>query len=118
MRNFREYQVWLDSMDLATTIYRVKDKLPNEERFILMQQMMRAAISVPSNIAEGASRSSQKDFKRYLEIALGSLYELETQLLICINLEYFDSSTATLILNKVKEIQKQLAGFINSLNQT
>ncbi len=118
MRNFREYPVWQESMYLATTIYKIKAKLPNEERFILIQQMMRAAISVPSNIAEGASRSSQKDFKRYLEMALGSLYELETQLLLCINLEYFDSSTAVPILNSVKEIQKQLAGFINSLSQT
>src|SRR5712671_6514673 len=76
----RELDVWRSSMDLATAIYSLTKRLPNSERFGLVNQMRRAAVSVPSNIAEGAARGSSADFARFLLIARGSVAELETQL--------------------------------------
>jgi len=83
----RELDVWRSSMDLATAIYSLTKRLPNSERFGLVNQMRRAAVSVPSNIAEGAARGSSADFARFLLIARGSVAELETQLELTERLE-------------------------------
>jgi four helix bundle protein len=80
MRNFRSYEVWIDAMELVNTIYDITDNFPQKEQFALISQITRSAVSIPSNIAEGASRKTEKDFGRFLEISLGSAYELETQL--------------------------------------
>jgi four helix bundle protein len=88
MRNFREYDVWIDAMKLVNKIYDNVDNFPRDERFGLISQITRSAVSIPSNIAEGASRISEKDFGRFLEISLDSAYELETQLRIAENRNY------------------------------
>jgi len=82
MRNFRDLKVWTESMDIAKSVYSILNSLPEFEKFGLCSQISRAAVSIPSNIAEGCGKSSNKEFKRYLEIALGSSYELETQLIL------------------------------------
>jgi four helix bundle protein len=103
-------------MSLARKVYKLKEALPTDERFGLSSQLMRCATSVPSNIAEGAARSSQKDFKRFLEMALGSLYELETQLIICRDIGYLPESISDEMIEEATSIQKELAGFIRSLS--
>lgn len=85
MRNFRKFEIWKQGIELVKLIYEVVKLLPKEENFGLKSQLSRAVVSVPSNIAEGCSRNSEIEFKRFLEIALGSLFEVETQLIIIRN---------------------------------
>ncbi len=81
MKNFKKLIVWQRSMQLACETTNVVNKLPNAEKFTYRDQIVRSSISIPSNIAEGSSRDSRKDFKRFLQISLGSSFELETQLI-------------------------------------
>ncbi len=117
MHNFRKLDIWLKSMDLVTEIYKLTNTFPNHERFGLISQMQRAAVSCPTNIAEGSAKSSAKDFARFLEIAQGSLLELETELLIAFNLNYIDSMSCDGIQHKLIELQKMINGFKNQLNK-
>ena len=89
MATFRDLNVWEKSMSLVTEVYKLIRKLPKEESYCLSDQMRRAAVSIPSNIAEGHARDSQNVFLRFLSIAQGSRAELDTQLEICVNLGYF-----------------------------
>lgn len=82
MQDFKKLLIWTKGMEIVDLIFEVSKSLPPEERYALSSQMKRSAVSIPSNIAEGSSKTSQKDFNRYLEISLGSAFELETQLLI------------------------------------
>ena len=82
MRNFRKYEVWSDSAELAEHVFYITRAMHSREYFTLHDQLRKSAISIPSNIAEGCARTSQREFKRFIEIALGSAFELETQLLI------------------------------------
>ena len=110
MRNFREYDIWTDGMELVNTVYTFVDAFPNNEKYGLSSQITRSAVSIPSNIAEGASRSSEKDFARFLEIALGSAFELETQLIIASKRKYiteFDLEESTKMLTS---LQKRIYG--------
>lgn len=88
MRNFRNYKVWIGSMNLVKKIYQITSTFPSSEKFGLISQVRRSAISIPSNIAEGAGRKSEKEFLRFLEISTGSAFELETQLLLAEGLGY------------------------------
>lgn len=81
MRNFKTLQVWKNGIEIIKCTYALTKLLPSEERFGFVSQMNRAAVSIPSNVAEGSTRSTQKDFRRFLEIALGSAFELDTQLI-------------------------------------
>jgi four helix bundle protein len=90
-KNFRELDVWHLGVELAETVYRVTARFPKSELFALSSQMRRAAVSIPSNIAEGRSRDSRLDFLHFLSISRGSLAELETQLELAIRLDYSDS---------------------------
>jgi four helix bundle protein len=115
MRDFKKLKIWQNGIELIEKIYRLMDDLPNSEKYGLISQMTRCAVSIPSNIAEGGARSSQKEYKRFLEIALGSAFELETQLIICekmgwITIDHFDKLMDLLI-----EEQKMLSGFIRKL---
>jgi len=94
MHNFRQLQIWKEGMDVAKQVYLLLAKFPSSEKFGLISQISRCAVSVPSNIAEGSSRSSDKEFAHFLSIALGSLFELETQLLLAIELEIINRNEA------------------------
>ena len=82
MKNFKELRIWQKGMDIAVNSIQLIKKFPQQEKFGLSSQVTRAAVSIPSNIAEGSSRSSEKEYSRFIEISLGSSFELETQLLI------------------------------------
>jgi len=109
--NFRELNIWKKSMDLVFDIYKLTRQLPDFEKFGLASQINRSAVSMPSNIAEGTSRNSEKEICRFLDIALGSSYELETQLLLLANLYVDNKNQATELINKLNEIQKMIVGF-------
>ena len=115
MRNFREYDVWIDAMKLVNIVYDVVVDFPKEEKFVLISQITRSAISIPSNIAEGASRNSEKDFGRFLEISLGSAYELETQFRIAESRDFIKSDNSENILKEIISLQKRISAFRNSL---
>ena len=116
MHNFRKLDIWAKSMDLVTDIYRVTNAFPNQERFGLISQMQRSAVSIPSNIAEGSAKSSNKDFARFLEMSIGSSYELETELTIASKLNYMELDVFVSLQNKIVEIQKMIIGFKNKLD--
>lgn len=88
MRDFRQYSVWNNAIDFTTKVYKITNEFPNSEKYGLSNQLQRAAVSIASNIAEGAARCSEKDFAHFLEFSLGSSFEVETQLLISKNLNY------------------------------
>jgi len=115
MHNFRKLSIWIKSMSLVTKVYELTNTFPSHERFGLMSQMQRAAVSVPTNIAEGSAKTSNKDFARFLEISVGSLLELETELAIALNLKYIDSMIFENIQNEIIELQKMITGFKNKL---
>lgn len=112
MRNFKELEVWKESRILAKVIYLLSSSLPPDEKFGLTSQIRRCVISIPSNIAEGLAKDSQKDFLRYLQISLGSSFELESHLLLCIDLELLNKETTTLHLENIERIQKRISSFI------
>ncbi len=115
MRNFREINVWNKSKDFVKHIYEVTQRFPETERFGLVNQIRRTSVSVPSNIAEGASRSSEKDFRRFLEIAIGSAFEVETQLLIVFDLKFLNELNLKKLIDEIHQIQKMLNVFIQKL---
>ncbi len=90
MRNFRELEVWKESIEIVKKVYSITNAFPSNEKFGLVSQMNRCRVSIASNIAEGCSRKSEIDFARFLEISIGSSFELETQLIISNNLIYID----------------------------
>ena len=112
MRNFRKLNVWKPGMEVAKEVFSIVLKLPDYEKFNLQTQMTSAAVSIPSNIAEGCGKSGDKDFKRFLEFSLGSSYELETQLLLVSQIHGLDTS---LTIMKLKEEQMMLVSLINKL---
>lgn len=105
MQSYRDLKVWQKSFDLARHVYALTEKLPNSEKFGLRSQIQRCAVSVPSNIAEGQQRNSQKEFVQFLSVARGSAAELSTQLLLI--QEIYKINTEELVL-KTEEIQKML----------
>ncbi|MBR3149599.1 MAG: four helix bundle protein [Eubacterium sp.] len=114
-QSFKELIVWQKSMELAEQVYELVQKLPNDEKYVLSDQMRRAAISIPSNIAEGHSRSSKSEYLHFLSIARGSLSELETQIILAQRINYLDKSQTEKALNLCDEIQKMLSAMINRL---
>ena len=113
--NFKNLNIWKLSLDLANEVYNITDQFPKNEEFGLKSQLRRCSVSVASNIAEGSSRSSNKDFNRFLEISLGSLYELQTQIIISSNRNYFDLEKLDNIENKITELQRMISGFQKTL---
>lgn len=116
-RNFREYPVWKEAVDFATNVYDVTGKLPWFEKKGLCDQLQRAAVSISSNIAEGAARSSDADFAHFLDFALGSAFEVETQLTIAKNVGYLDEVHFLELQNKLSSIEKQLNGLISTIRK-
>lgn len=118
MRNFRNYNMWKNAIRISVDIYQVTKTFPSFETYGLMSQLRRAAVSIASNIAEGASRKSEKDFGYFLQISLGSAYEVETQLYIAYKLGYLTKETLDNLLNKIHSIEKQLYEMIHRLTPT
>ncbi|MEZ4776175.1 MAG: four helix bundle protein [Bacteroidia bacterium] len=115
MRDFRNLEIWKKGISMVKDIYTVTKLLPDTEKFGLISQMQRCAVSIPSNIAEGCSRNSEREFKRFLEIAIGSAFELETQLLICVELNYFSQQQVERIQKNLTTIQKQVNSLITKI---
>lgn len=115
MRNFREYDIWKNSIEIAKAIYLLTEKFPNTEKYGLISQIQRAAVSIGSNIAEGASRDSEKEFGHFLQIALGSAFEIETQIIIAQEIGFIKSEDPETIIEKLHLLQKQISFLINKL---
>lgn len=114
VQSYKDLLVWQKAMQLVKVTYQMIDKLPNEERFALADQMRRSAVSIPSNIAEGASRNSSKEFIKFLSIANGSKSELMTQFEICKMLGYIENIEEVLVLGD--EVGKMLNALIKKLS--
>ncbi|RRA98586.1 four helix bundle protein [Larkinella rosea] len=106
--NFRNLKVWQLSVDFVTSVYLLTTQFPNEEKFGLISQIKRSAISIPSNIAEGSGRGSNKEFARFLSISLASSYELETQLIVANRLNFLTETIVLEITQRLHEIQKMI----------
>ena len=111
----KDLLVWQRSMDLVERIYRITSKFPQNEQWGLTSQMRRAAVSVPSNIAEGYGRQATGEYRHHLSMGRGSLLELETQVLLCRRLKYLEAAEADAILSEIEEISKMLASLISKL---
>jgi len=111
MHNYRELNIWKDAVSLVSEIYQTTDKFPKQEQFGITNQIRRSAVSIPSNIAEGSARKSNQDFCRFLTMAIGSLYELQTQLLIARNLGFISSEEFISIDQKLDILNKMIYRF-------
>ena len=113
MSDYKDLDVWKKSVAVVVDVYRLSSSFPDSEKFGLTNQMRRASVSIPSNIAEGSARHHAKDFTHFLRIADGSAAELETQLIISLKLEF--SSNIDPLLNEIVIIRRMLAALIKSL---
>lgn len=104
VKNYKDLIAWQKAMDIVEFVYNATNNFPNEEKYVLTSQIRRSAISIPSNIAEGSSRSSTKEFIRFLDIAKDSLKELETQMLIAERLKLIDKNEIKNLLEKTEEV--------------
>ena len=116
MKDHKDLRVWQKAMDLVVEVYRLVKLLPKEENFALANQMRRAVVSIPSNIAEGNARTSEREFLRFLSVAQGSNAELETQLLLCQRLNYIPIDELDRAFMLVDEIGRMLYALSNTLS--
>jgi len=117
MNNLKELKIWNKAIDLAVDVYKATSTFPTDERFGLTSQSRRAAVYIPSNIAEGAGRNSPKEFNNFLGISNGSCYELETQLIIANKLELLNNEILDSLLLQIDELQKMTYGFQQMLSK-
>ena len=113
-RNFRNYKVWQDAVEYSYKVYQITDKMPWFEKKGLCDQLQRASVSISSNIAEGSAKPSNAEFAHYLDIALGSSYEVETQLLICVRINYLSQEQIGNALSLCDEVGRMLTKLIVS----
>ncbi len=112
MRDFRKLEIWQKGIELVKEVYLLTSDFPDTEKFGLISQMQRAAVSIPSNIAEGCSRNSEIEYKRFLEIAIGSSFELETQMIISTMLGYKKPEQTDKTIQELNTLQKQINSLI------
>jgi four helix bundle protein len=115
MHNFKELIVWQKARKLVKETYLIIGLFPEEEKYGIVSQIRRASVSIPANIAEGAGRNTDKDFGRFLDIANGSCFELETLLILAVDLDYLSKSKYDIILKDIEEIQKMIYGLRNKI---
>ncbi|MCC9168274.1 four helix bundle protein [Pontibacter harenae] len=115
MHSFKNLKIWQRSMELAKLVYETTASFPSNEKYGLTSQINRAAVSVPSNIAEGAGRNSTKEFAQFLSIALGSAFELETQLLLASSIGLIKEASLYPLLGQLEQIQKMIHSFRSSI---
>jgi four helix bundle protein len=116
MHNYKNLKIWHEAMDLVTEVYSLTKKFPEQERYGLTSQLQRAAVSIPSNIAERTSRASQKEFKHYLSISMGSAFEVTTQLELSFRLSYINEEEKDRILSINDLLQRKIQSFSKQLN--
>ena len=116
VKNYQDLIAWQRAMDLVELVYKASTRFPREEMYALTSQVRRAAVSIPSNIAEGQGRRTTSDFLRHLSIAYGSLREVETQLLIATRLNYITTAQVKMMMTKAGEVGRLLNGLMNSLS--
>ena len=116
VNSYRDLLVWQKAMSLVTEVYKITQSFPTSEVYALTGQIRRSAISIPSNIAEGYGRNSTNDYKRFLQIAVGSLFELQTQIEIALNLNYFSKDIFDDFFEKTKELDRMLLSLIKKIN--
>ncbi len=116
MHNYRELKVWQEGMLLAKMVYQVTGLFPSNEQYGLTSQIKRAVVSIPSNIAEGAGRGSDKEFAHFLSIALGSAFELETQMILANDFNFLSQGQFELISIQIQNVQRVVNGFRISIN--
>ncbi|CAM4154329.1 four helix bundle protein [Gillisia hiemivivida] len=113
--NHKDLDVWKKGMDLVEEVYKLTANFPSNEMYGLSNQLRRAAVSIPSNIAEGSSRKGDKELLYFINVAIGSIAEIETQMLIAARLKYVDEHNE--IFDKITEVRKLLLGFRNYINK-
>jgi four helix bundle protein len=114
-KNYRELIVWQEGIKLAKAVYKLTEKFPRQETYALADQIRRAVVSVPSNIAEGQARKAPGDFRRFLHIALGSLAEVDTQLILAQEFGYLSKEDINILDEQIQGLRKKLYALINSL---
>ena len=118
MRDFRKLEIWKNGISIVNQVYQLSHQLPAQEKFGLISQINRAAVSIPSNIAEGCSRNSEVEFKRFLEIAIGSLFEIETQLIIIVELKLIDLKETENLMTLIHKEGRMINGLINKIKKS
>ena len=116
MHNYNNLQIWQQAMELVVDIYKLTNSFPAEEKYGLVSQMNRAAISIPSNIAEGAGRNSDKDFSHFISMSIGSMYELHTQLILSERLGFVNSVLIREIQDTLDNLQRMAVSFKTKLD--
>ena len=114
--NFKKLKIWQEGMELVVETYKVTKTFPSEEKYGLISQLNRCSVSIPSDIAEGTSKSSEKHFRTFLEISLGSAFEWETQITIAEKLKYISSDEFEELEIRIIQLQKMISGFIGKLD--
>ncbi len=117
MHNFKELKVWQSSRQLVKEVYELTAGFPSSEKYGLISQLRRCVVSIPSNIAEGSGRNTDKDFAQFLNISLGSSYELETLLILSFDVDLISQDELEKLVLKLSEIQKMTFGLIKTLRQ-
>ncbi|HET7115674.1 MAG TPA: four helix bundle protein [Hanamia sp.] len=115
MKNFKELIIWQKGIQLVKSVYVLSKSFPGEEKFGMVSQVTRAAVSIPANIAEGSSRNSEKDYARFLQIALGSAFEVQTYLVIAKEMQWINNEKAEAVESLLEEEIKMMHSFIRKL---
>ena len=118
MKTHKDLNAWKESIELVVSVYEIAGRFPKHEMFCLTQQLRRAAVSVPSNISEGAARNYKREFIRFLRISMGSLTEVETQVIISWKLRYIEEPEMKAVIGRIYLIRSQIAGLIKSVGIT
>lgn len=118
MRDFRELKIWEAAHYLTLKIYKITKRFPREETYALTSQMRRSSSSIPTNIAEGCGRGTNKEFAHFLQIAIGSSYELDYQILLAKELEYISGDVYQELSSEVSSLQKQIAALLKKVKLT
>jgi four helix bundle protein len=117
MHNFRELKVWQEAMEIAKHTYKATMTFPKSEIYALTSQMNRAAISIPSNIAEGAGRNSNKGFTQFLNIAIGSCFELETQMILAFEFSYIPKDDFDMFILNINKLERMINSLMSTLRK-
>ncbi len=117
MHNFRELKIWQEAMEIAKSTYKITKSFPTSETYGLVSQMNRAAVSIPSNIAEGAGRNGNKEFTQFLNTSMGSCFELETQLLLAYEFSYIKKDDLEILILNINKLEKMINALISTLRK-